>query len=167
MKLQRTDDINLEASEIQTQSSTGIWKLVVLAMGFVMATLDTTVVNVAIADIQNSLEISFTGITWVVDGQILTFASFLLAGGSPANRYGAKNILHTWFMFLCTCITIMCCGTDCRCSYSSPSSSRCWSSFIYAKQVLLVYLHFLIQMRNKEPKCLVFKAAMVPYISRL
>ncbi|HDR7949886.1 MFS transporter [Bacillus sp. 22475] len=92
MKLQRTDDINLEASEIQTQSSTGIWKLVVLAMGFVMATLDTTVVNVAIADIQNSLEISFTGITWVVDGYILTFASFLLAGGSLANRYGAKNI---------------------------------------------------------------------------
>ncbi|PEA80266.1 MFS transporter [Bacillus pseudomycoides] len=92
MKLQRTEDINLEASEIQTQSSTGIWKLVVLAMGFVMATLDTTVVNVAIADIQNSLEISFTGITWVVDGYILTFASFLLAGGSLANRYGAKNI---------------------------------------------------------------------------
>ncbi|MFJ8221229.1 MFS transporter [Bacillus cereus] len=92
MKLQRTDDINLEASEIQTQSSTGIWKLVFLAMGFVMATLDTTVVNVAIADIQNSLEISFTGITWVVDGYILTFASFLLAGGSLANRYGAKNI---------------------------------------------------------------------------
>ncbi|PFI78897.1 MFS transporter [Bacillus cereus] len=92
MKLQRTEDINLETSEIQTQSSTGIWKLVVLAMGFVMATLDTTVVNVAIADIQNSLEISFTGITWVVDGYILTFASFLLAGGSLANRYGAKNI---------------------------------------------------------------------------
>ncbi|MGG0763493.1 MFS transporter [Bacillus paramycoides] len=92
MKLQRTDDIDLQASEIQTQSSTGIWKLVVLAMGFVMATLDTTVVNVAIADIQNSLEISFTGITWVVDGYILTFASFLLAGGSLANRYGAKNI---------------------------------------------------------------------------
>ncbi|PFD95553.1 hypothetical protein COE15_13100 [Bacillus cereus] len=84
MKLQRTDDINLEASEIQTQSSTGIWKLVVLAMGFVMATLDTTVVNVAIADIQNSLEISFTGITWVVDGYILTFSSFWGIAACPS-----------------------------------------------------------------------------------
>ncbi|ALC54726.1 MFS transporter [Bacillus cereus] len=92
MKLQRADNINTEASKVEVQSSTSIWKLVILAMGFVMATLDTTVVNVAIADIQSSLEINLTGITWVVDGYILTFASFLLAGGSLANRYGAKNI---------------------------------------------------------------------------
>lgn len=92
MKLQHTDKINMGTSKNEAQLSASIWKLVILAMGFVMATLDTTVVNVAIADIQNSLEISLTGITWVVDGYILAFASLLLAGGSLANRYGAKNI---------------------------------------------------------------------------
>ncbi|GIN87909.1 methylenomycin A resistance protein [Heyndrickxia sporothermodurans] len=92
MKLQHTDKINMGTSKNEAQLSASIWNLVILAMGFVMATLDTTVVNVAIADIQNSLEISLTGITWVVDGYILAFASLLLAGGSLANRYGAKNI---------------------------------------------------------------------------
>lgn len=92
MKSQRTDNITMEAYKIKAQPIASAWKLVILAMGFVMATLDTTVVNVAIADIQNSLEINLTGITWVIDGYILTFASFLLAGGSLANRYGAKNI---------------------------------------------------------------------------
>ncbi|WP_017154577.1 hypothetical protein [Bacillus bingmayongensis] len=58
MKLQRADNINMEASKVEVQPSASIWKLVILAMGFVMATLDTTVVNVAIADIQSSLEIN-------------------------------------------------------------------------------------------------------------
>jgi DHA2 family methylenomycin A resistance protein-like MFS transporter len=74
------------------RSSAQVKTLVALAMGFVMATLDVTVVNVATANIQANLGISLAGLTWVVDGYILTFASLLLTGGSLANRYGDKTV---------------------------------------------------------------------------
>ena len=64
----------------ESTSSTGISVLIVLALGFLMATLDVTVVNVAMADMKNTLSMSLSGVTWVVDGYILTFASLLLAG---------------------------------------------------------------------------------------
>ncbi|WP_459503324.1 MFS transporter [Bacillus sp. C1] len=72
--------------------SSSILTLLALAMGFIMATLDVTVVNVAIADIQTSFHIGLSSATWIVDGYILSFASFLLIGGSLANRFGAKHM---------------------------------------------------------------------------
>lgn len=66
----------------ESTSSTGISVLIVLALGFLMATLDVTVVNVAMADMKNTLSMSLSGVTWVVDGYILTFASLLLAAPS-------------------------------------------------------------------------------------
>ncbi|GAB2907195.1 MFS transporter [Paralcaligenes ginsengisoli] len=66
------------------------WPLIALALGFVMAMLDVTVVNVALMHIQASLDISLAGLVWVVDGYTLTFAAFLLLGGAMANRYGAR-----------------------------------------------------------------------------
>lgn len=76
----------------ESTSSTGISVLIVLALGFLMATLDVTVVNVAMADMKSTLSMSLSGVTWVVDGYILTFASLLLAGGALADRFGSKTI---------------------------------------------------------------------------
>ncbi|MDJ1630154.1 MFS transporter [Bacillus velezensis] len=81
--------------------------LIVLALGFLMATLDVTVVNVAMADMKNTLSMSLSGVTWVVDGYILTFASLLLAGGALADRFGSKAIyilgLAVFVMASCLC----------------------------------------------------------------
>ncbi|OZI19685.1 MFS transporter [Bordetella genomosp. 9] len=69
--------------------------LVTLAMGFVMATLDVTVVNVGLSNIANQLQVPLSGLVWVVDGYTLTFAAMLLVGGGLADRYGAKNVYQT------------------------------------------------------------------------
>lgn len=66
--------------------------LAALASGFVMASVDATVVNVAAVDIGRSLHSSLTGITWVVDGYVLTFASVLLLGGALATAYGSRRL---------------------------------------------------------------------------
>ncbi|TCW47581.1 DHA2 family methylenomycin A resistance protein-like MFS transporter [Bacillus thuringiensis] len=92
MTIQETNNSGTDLLKTQTRATSDIWILVSLAMGFIMATLDVTVVNVAIADIQEKLQISLSNTTWIVDGYMLFFASLLLAGGSLANRYGAKNI---------------------------------------------------------------------------
>lgn len=91
----------------KSKSSTGLSVLIVLALGFLMATLDVTVVNVAMADMKNTLSMSLSGVTWVVDGYILTFASLLLAGGALADRFGSKAIyilgLAVFVMASCLC----------------------------------------------------------------
>ncbi|CAM3807920.1 MFS transporter [Bordetella sputigena] len=69
--------------------------LVTLAMGFVMATLDVTVVNVGLSNIADQLQVSLSGLVWVVDGYTLTFAAMLLVGGGLADRFGAKNVYQT------------------------------------------------------------------------
>ncbi|OZI63484.1 MFS transporter [Bordetella genomosp. 11] len=69
--------------------------LITLAMGFVMATLDVTVVNVALSNIAGQLQVPLSGLVWVVDGYTLTFAAMLLVGGGLADRFGAKNVYQT------------------------------------------------------------------------
>lgn len=69
----------------------GPWPLLAVALGFIMAMLDVTVVNVALTHIQASLHMGLAGLVWVVDGYTLTFAALLLVGGALANRYGARN----------------------------------------------------------------------------
>lgn len=63
-----------------------------LAAGFVMASLDTTVVNVAGASIQDHLHTTLTQLTWIIDGYILTFAALLLLAGGVANRLGSRRV---------------------------------------------------------------------------
>lgn len=69
-----------------------LWPLITVALGFVMAMLDVTVVNVALTHIQASLSVPLAGLVWVVDGYTLTFAALLLVGGALANRYGARAV---------------------------------------------------------------------------
>ncbi|MGE7882118.1 MFS transporter [Bacillus sp. NPDC094077] len=93
--------------DVQTKEKSGIIILVALAMGFIMATLDVTVVNVAVVNIQETLGLTLYSSTWIVDGYILSFAALLLAGGALANRFGAKNmymvglIIFVFASFLC------------------------------------------------------------------
>jgi DHA2 family methylenomycin A resistance protein-like MFS transporter len=65
--------------------------LLTLAIGFVMAMIDVTAVNVALPDISRNLSVPLTGLVWVVDGYTLTFAALLLAGGALADRFGPKS----------------------------------------------------------------------------
>jgi DHA2 family methylenomycin A resistance protein-like MFS transporter len=69
--------------------------LITLAMGFIMATLDVTVVNVALSNISSQLQVPLSGLVWVVDGYTLTFAAMLLVGGGLADRFGAKTVYQT------------------------------------------------------------------------
>ncbi|MGE8615508.1 MAG: MFS transporter [Achromobacter veterisilvae] len=66
--------------------------LVTLAIGFVMAMLDVTVVNVALPSIALQFTVPLTNLVWIVDGYTLTFAALLLVAGALADRYGAKTI---------------------------------------------------------------------------
>ena len=65
--------------------------LFAVCLGYFMAVLDSTVVNVALPDMARSLHTGIAGMQWVVDGYALLFASLLLTAGTLGDRWGNKE----------------------------------------------------------------------------
>lgn len=72
-------------------------KITALAAGFVMASLDATVMQVAGATIQEDLHASLSQLTWAIDGYVLTFAALLMLAGGLGDRIGARRV-YMWGM---------------------------------------------------------------------
>ncbi len=68
------------------------WTLIAVCTAVFMLLLDITVVNVALPDIQRSLNSSFSDLQWVVDAYSLTLAAFLLTAGVIGDIYGRRTI---------------------------------------------------------------------------
>jgi EmrB/QacA subfamily drug resistance transporter len=66
--------------------------LYVLCAASLMIVLDTTIVNVALPSIRNSLHFSQTSLAWVVNAYLLTFGGFLLLGGRLGDLYGHRRL---------------------------------------------------------------------------
>ena len=56
-----------------------------------MVVLDVSIVNVALPSIGRELHYSSTGLQWVVNAYVLTFAGFLLLGGRAADLHGLRR----------------------------------------------------------------------------
>ena len=61
-----------------------------ICLGFLMITLDATIVNVALAPIVSDLGGSLSAAQWIVNGYTLAFAALLLSAGALADRVGAR-----------------------------------------------------------------------------
>src|ERR1700759_4466107 len=64
--------------------------LAAICLGFLMITLDATIVNVALGPIVVDLGGSLSGAQWIVNAYTLAFASLLLTAGALADRLGAR-----------------------------------------------------------------------------
>src|SRR5574337_1512975 len=64
----------------------------VLCLGALMIVLDTTIVNVALPSIRESLGFSETSLAWVVNAYLLTFGGFLLLGGRLGDLFGHRRL---------------------------------------------------------------------------
>lgn len=60
--------------------------------GQFLVILDVSVVNVALPSMRAGLGLSASGLQWVVNAYVLTFAGFLLLGGRSADLYGRKRM---------------------------------------------------------------------------
>jgi EmrB/QacA subfamily drug resistance transporter len=63
--------------------------------------LDNTIVSVALANIQSSLSVSVTGLQWIVDGYMLTFAALMLTGGTLGDLFGRKKVMLAGVALFC------------------------------------------------------------------
>jgi len=65
--------------------------LAAICLGFLMITLDATIVNVALGPIVSSLGGSLSAAQWIVNGYTLAFAALLLSAGALADRIGIRG----------------------------------------------------------------------------
>jgi EmrB/QacA subfamily drug resistance transporter len=65
---------------------------IAFVFGVFMDLLDTTIVNVALPDLQQEFNVGVGTIEWVVTGYLLSLAIFIPAAGYFADRFGTKRI---------------------------------------------------------------------------
>lgn len=69
--------------------------LTVLMAGMFMSLLDTTIVNVALPTIQESLDASEATLAWIISGYALAFGLVLIPAGRIGDRFGHKWVFFT------------------------------------------------------------------------
>jgi EmrB/QacA subfamily drug resistance transporter len=85
--------------------------LVVVCLAQLMIVLDTTIVNVALPRIQDDLHFSQASLTWVINGFLVTFGSFLLLAGRLGDLIGRKRVFIAG-VTLFTLASILCGAAD-------------------------------------------------------
>lgn len=69
--------------------------LSVLMAGMFMSLLDTTIVNVALPTIRESLDASEATLSWIISGYALAFGLVLIPAGRIGDRFGHKWVFFT------------------------------------------------------------------------
>ena len=97
--------VTRQASEEATaglalRSRNGRIALVATVAASAMASLDATVVNVALPDIGKEFDSSVSTLQWVLTGYLIALASLILLGGALGDRFGRRKVFvigTTWF----------------------------------------------------------------------
>src|SRR5262245_46339427 len=88
------------AASLRIGTTAGRWVLVACILGTGVASMDATVVNIALPDIGKSLHVGFSALQWTVTAYTITLASLILLGGSLGDRFGRRRIFVigiAWF----------------------------------------------------------------------
>jgi EmrB/QacA subfamily drug resistance transporter len=85
---------------LRLKTGRGRWVLLATILGSGMASLDATVVNIALPRIGADLGGGLTTLQWIVNAYALTLGGFLLFGGSLGDRFGRRRVFVigvSWF----------------------------------------------------------------------
>ncbi|HMK62572.1 MAG TPA: MFS transporter, partial [Acidimicrobiales bacterium] len=86
--------------KLRLSSAPGRWTLLATVLGSSMASIDSTVVGIALPSIGRQFHAPVVTIQWVVSGYLLTLAALLLVGGSLGDQLGRRRIFAigmAWF----------------------------------------------------------------------
>ena len=75
--------------------------LATLCVVLFLTFLDNTIVSVGLANVQSDLHAGVGSLQWVVNGYALTFAAFMLAGGTLGDLLGRKKITLAGVALFC------------------------------------------------------------------
>ena len=104
---------------LSLSSSRGRLALIATIGASAMASLDATIVNVALPHICADFHASVSALQWVLTGYLLALASLILLGGALGDRFGRRRIFvigTIWFAAASIC--------DDSCSIRALSRAR-------------------------------------------
>jgi EmrB/QacA subfamily drug resistance transporter len=76
------------------------WALLVLAAAQFMVIMDTSIIGVALPDMQRDLGFTAGGLQWVFNAYVVAFGGLLLLGGRLADLFGARKVFVTGWAIL-------------------------------------------------------------------
>jgi MFS family permease len=76
------------------------WALIMLAFAQFITIMDTSIIGVALPDIQEALGFSPEGLSWVFNAYVIAFGGLLLLGGKLGDLFGARNVFATGLVVL-------------------------------------------------------------------
>ncbi|WP_433249557.1 MFS transporter [Streptosporangium sp. CA-135522] len=76
------------------------WALVVLAAAQFMVIMDTSIIGVALPDMQRELGFTDSSLQWVFNAYVVAFGGLLLLGGKLSDLVGARKIFTTGWVVL-------------------------------------------------------------------
>ncbi|HEX5826526.1 MAG TPA: MFS transporter [Candidatus Limnocylindrales bacterium] len=76
------------------------WALAIIAIAQFMVIMDTSIIGVALPEIQRALGISPANLSWVFNAYVVAFGGLLLLGGRLADLYGARRVFIAGFVIL-------------------------------------------------------------------
>lgn len=88
------------ADRLVYASARGRWVLAATVLGSAVASIDATVVGIALPAIGRDFHTGLETLQWVVTAYTLTLASLLLVGGALGDRYGRRRVFLigvVWF----------------------------------------------------------------------
>ncbi len=84
--------IRAQRSPVPCSRARGRWVLAATILASSMAFIDSTVVNVALPELQTRLNATALDVQWVVEAYSLLLSAFLLVGGSLGDHYGRRRV---------------------------------------------------------------------------
>jgi EmrB/QacA subfamily drug resistance transporter len=76
------------------------WALALLSVAQFLVILDTSIIGIALPEIQDALSFTDSGLSWVFNAYVIAFGGLLLLGGRLADHFGARRILTLGFAVL-------------------------------------------------------------------
>ena len=76
------------------------WALLALAFAQFITIMDTSIIGVALPDIQTALGFSPEGLSWVFNAYVIAFGGLLLLGGRLGDLLGAKKVFAAGLVIL-------------------------------------------------------------------
>ena len=76
------------------------WALIVLAFAQFITIMDTSIIGVALPDIQEALGFSPEALSWVFNAYVVAFGGLLLLGGKLGDLFGARNVFAAGLVVL-------------------------------------------------------------------
>src|ERR687894_1057733 len=71
------------------------WALALLSVAQFLVILDTSIIGIALPEIQDALSFTDSGLSWVFNAYVIAFGGLLLLGGRLADHFGARRIFTT------------------------------------------------------------------------